>query len=83
LCLRQHLRTDHPDLVDKVSDEQILDWLRSSPDQSVGRRPDAHPSPAPWESFVELVEPQSDRDYILLLAHLPVRRLSKLPLFLR
>jgi heme-degrading monooxygenase HmoA len=38
------------------------------------------PPPTPWKS---LVEPQSDRDYVLLLTHLPVRRLSKLPLFLR
>jgi hypothetical protein len=38
------------------------------------------PPPTPWKS---LAEPQSDRDYVLLLTHLPVRRLSKLPLFLR
>ena len=25
--LREHIRTDHPDLVDKISDDQILDWI--------------------------------------------------------
>jgi hypothetical protein len=25
--VRDRLRTDHPELVDKVSDEQILDWI--------------------------------------------------------
>jgi predicted small metal-binding protein len=25
--LRDHLRTDHPELVDKISDQQILDWI--------------------------------------------------------
>jgi len=30
-----------------------------------------------------LAQPQSDRDYLLLHTHLPMRRLSKLPLFLR
>ena len=38
------------------------------------------PPPTPWKSFAE---PQSDRDYVLLLTYLPVRPLSKLPLFLR
>ena len=39
-----------------------------------------HIPPKPWKSFAE---PESDRDYVLLLTYLPVRRLSKLPLFLR
>lgn len=38
------------------------------------------PPPTPWKSFADA---QPDRDYLLLLTHLPVRRLSKLPLFLR
>jgi hypothetical protein len=38
------------------------------------------PPPTPWKS---LAEPESDRDYLLLLTHLPVRRLSRLPQFLR
>jgi predicted small metal-binding protein len=25
--LRGHMATDHPELLDKVSDEQILDWV--------------------------------------------------------
>jgi predicted small metal-binding protein len=25
--VREHLRTDHPELVDKISDEQIRDWI--------------------------------------------------------
>jgi predicted small metal-binding protein len=25
--LRNHIRADHPELVDKVSDEQIQDWI--------------------------------------------------------
>jgi predicted small metal-binding protein len=25
--IRDHLRTDHPELFDKVSDEQIIDWI--------------------------------------------------------
>ena len=25
--LRSHMRADHPELVDKVSDEQIRDWI--------------------------------------------------------
>jgi predicted small metal-binding protein len=25
--IRDHLRTDHPELVDKISDEQIIDWI--------------------------------------------------------
>ena len=25
--IRDHMRTDHPDLLDKVSDEQILGWV--------------------------------------------------------
>jgi len=25
--VRDHLRTDHPELVEQVSDEQILDWI--------------------------------------------------------
>ena len=38
------------------------------------------PRPTRWKS---LAEPESDRDYLLLLTHLPVRRLSRLPRFLR
>jgi hypothetical protein len=38
------------------------------------------PPPTLWKSFAEA---ESDRDYLLLLTHLPVRRLSRLPLFLR
>ncbi|HEY7397495.1 MAG TPA: DUF1059 domain-containing protein [Gaiellaceae bacterium] len=25
--IRDHMRSDHPELVEKVSDEQILDWI--------------------------------------------------------
>jgi predicted small metal-binding protein len=25
--LRDHMRTDHPELLDKVTDEQIRDWI--------------------------------------------------------
>jgi predicted small metal-binding protein len=25
--IRDHMRTDHPDLLDKVSEEQIRDWI--------------------------------------------------------
>ena len=25
--IRDHMRTDHPELLDKVSDEQILGWV--------------------------------------------------------
>jgi predicted small metal-binding protein len=25
--LREHIRTDHPELDDKISDDQILDWI--------------------------------------------------------
>jgi predicted small metal-binding protein len=25
--LRDHMRRDHPELLDKVSDEQIIDWI--------------------------------------------------------
>jgi len=25
--IREHLRTDHPELLDKVTDEQILGWI--------------------------------------------------------
>jgi predicted small metal-binding protein len=25
--LRDHIRIDHPELVDKIGDEQILDWI--------------------------------------------------------
>jgi predicted small metal-binding protein len=25
--LREHIRSDHPDLADKISDDQILDWI--------------------------------------------------------
>jgi len=38
------------------------------------------PPPTPWKT---LAEPEPDRDYLLLLTHLPVRRPSKLPRFLR
>lgn len=38
------------------------------------------PPPTPWKS---LAEPEPDRDYVVLLTHLPLRRLSRLPLFLR
>lgn len=37
------------------------------------------PPPTPWKS---LSEPESDREYIVVLTHLPVGRLSKLPRFL-
>jgi predicted small metal-binding protein len=29
--IRDHLRTDHPDLLAKVSDEQILGWVEVVP----------------------------------------------------
>jgi quinol monooxygenase YgiN len=38
------------------------------------------PPPTPWKS---LSEPEPDHEYLVLLTHLPVRRLSKVPLFLR
>jgi predicted small metal-binding protein len=25
--LRDHMRSDHPELLDKISDEQIRDWI--------------------------------------------------------
>ncbi|HEX6762828.1 MAG TPA: DUF1059 domain-containing protein [Gaiellaceae bacterium] len=25
--IRDHMRADHPELVEKISDEQILDWI--------------------------------------------------------
>jgi predicted small metal-binding protein len=25
--IREHMRTDHPELVEKISDQQILDWV--------------------------------------------------------
>jgi predicted small metal-binding protein len=25
--IRDHLRTDHPELLDKISDDQILSWI--------------------------------------------------------
>ena len=25
--IRNHMRSDHPELLDKISDEQILDWI--------------------------------------------------------
>ena len=25
--LRDHMRKDHPELLDKISDEQIIDWI--------------------------------------------------------
>jgi predicted small metal-binding protein len=25
--IRDHIRTDHPELVDEISDEQIIDWI--------------------------------------------------------
>jgi len=25
--IREHMRTDHPELLDKVTDEQILGWV--------------------------------------------------------
>jgi hypothetical protein len=37
------------------------------------------PPPTPWKS---LSTPEADHEYLVLLTHLPVRRLSKLPLFL-
>jgi hypothetical protein len=37
------------------------------------------PPPTPWKS---LVEPESDRDYVVLLTHLPLRQLTRLPRFL-
>ena len=39
------------------------------------------PRPTRWKSLAERQNP--DRDYLLLLTHLPVRRLSRLPRFLR
>ncbi len=38
------------------------------------------PPPTPWKSFAE---PRSDHDYLLVLTHLPVRGVSRLPLFFR
>jgi len=25
--IREHMRSDHPELLDKISDEQILSWI--------------------------------------------------------
>jgi predicted small metal-binding protein len=25
--IREHMRTDHPELLDRISDEQIIDWI--------------------------------------------------------
>jgi len=25
--IRSHMRTDHPELLDRISDEQIADWI--------------------------------------------------------
>jgi len=25
--IREHMRTDHPELLDKISDEQIISWI--------------------------------------------------------
>jgi predicted small metal-binding protein len=25
--IRSHMRSDHPELVERISDEQILDWI--------------------------------------------------------
>jgi|SRR5579884_1080818 len=38
------------------------------------------PPPTPWKT---LAEPQPDHEYVLLVTHLPLRRLSRLPQFLR
>jgi predicted small metal-binding protein len=27
VAIREHMRTDHPDLLDKIGDEQILGWI--------------------------------------------------------
>ena len=37
------------------------------------------PPPLPWKAFGE---PQPEREYLVVLTFLPLRRLSKLPLFL-
>jgi hypothetical protein len=37
------------------------------------------PPPLPWKAFAE---PQPEREYLVLLTFLPLRRLSKLPRFL-
>ena len=37
------------------------------------------PPPLPWKAFAE---PQPEREYVVLLTFLPLRRLSKLPRFL-
>jgi hypothetical protein len=37
------------------------------------------PPPLPWKAFAE---PQPEREYLILLTFLPLRRLSKLPRFL-
>jgi hypothetical protein len=37
------------------------------------------PPPSPWKSFGE---PQGEHEYLVLLTHLPVRRLTALPKFL-
>lgn len=26
--IREHIRTDHPDLVDRVSDEDLIGWIQ-------------------------------------------------------
>ena len=28
--IREHMRSDHPDLLDKISDEQIRDWIETT-----------------------------------------------------
>ena len=25
--IREHMRTDHPEILDRVTDEEILDWI--------------------------------------------------------
>jgi predicted small metal-binding protein len=29
VVIRDHMRTDHPDLLDKISDEQIRGWIET------------------------------------------------------
>ena len=29
--IREHMRTDHPDLVDKIGDDQIRGWIETAP----------------------------------------------------
>ena len=28
--IREHMRTDHPDLLDKISDDQIRGWIETT-----------------------------------------------------